>query len=553
MKKKILFISFYGRIGLGNRILSSILKKRGHETFLLFIKEDRSLLVDSPNNETEQFQFLDPSRGAGFYGTGIDVNPLTVSEINIIAEKAKEIFPDVIALSSRSAHKRLSKQITEKLRKVLPLSRFIAGGYGPSLEPAYFLTFVDFVCIGKGGQAIIDFVEKENPSNCSNIASIKDGKLNVVPPNDNIDFAAPSFLDWEPKNKYIVEDNELHALEKGFDPLNYVTIASEGCPSTCTFCQACQWPRIYRMYGGNAKKVEMRRPGSVIEELVFVKKNYNIANVSFMDSIFTWNKKWLNKFLNLYEKEVRLPFNCYVDSRFTTINQLNRLINCGLYSCSIGIQSADERIRKDVMGRNESNDNLLQFAKMIHSFGIKFTYDIILWNPFENEITLKNGIGLLEKLPKSNRIFIYQLKFFPGSEILELYNRINPTLLNDKDFVFWSWIYVMILRSEETEKTAKNIIIKSQYRSNPYLLRDIYVNIVNNIKDIEKLFTIRDIKKGEKLRPTMYIEKSCKNTNAVDGEQRHAITGKIAKHDIPSGVFLKYDDFYVSYEEHRAF
>lgn len=546
MEKKILFISFYGRVCISTRILSAICKKRGHDSHILYVKEDRSIPVEYPDQDSGQFQFLRPDTGAKFYGTGVDVSPITECELNIIQNKAQELLPDVIAVSSRSVHKELSQKVVNKIREVLPEKRFIAGGYGPSLEPERFLNFVDYVCIGKGDQAIIDLIERDDPSDCPHIASKQNGKIKTIPPDDSFDINERPYLDWVSENMYMVEDDQLYSLIDKFDTQNYVTLASEGCISTCTYCQACQWPQIYKLHGGNTKKVLMRSPENVIEELISAKNKFNITTISLQDSIFTWNKKWFEKFIYLYKQKVDLPFNCFVDSRFTNKDQIEQLIECGLFSCSIGIQSADEYIRRNIMGRNESNEHLLSFAELINCFNIKFTYDIILWNPFETTHSLKNGVSLLNKLPKTNRIFIYQLKMFPKSEIKAIYENSNPKSLSNKEFMFWSMIYVMLLRSDETNQFA-NQILSHNMNLEIDELQDEYNKLMSSIENSEKLVSIREIDKGEVLRPTMFIEKKCNNVSAVKGEKRHEITGKIARKFIPKNTFLTYEDFYSSY------
>lgn len=549
MKKKIVFISYYGRINLGVLVLSSILKRAGHETYVFYLKEDRSVLIDRPRDNTQQFQFLSPTHGGGIFGTGVDVNPPTREERHLLAERIRQINPALVALSSRSVHLDMSRDIVNDLRAVLPEARFVAGGYGPSLEPEEFLKFCDYVCIGKGDNVIVDFVELEDPSGRPGVGSIRDGKVMVSPPIDNCDLNARPFLDWDSENKFIIDDGQIFPLDERFDVQCYMTIASEGCPSNCTYCQACQWPQIYRMHAGTARKVRMKDHKLVISELKHTMNKHDIKSVMFSDSIFTWNKKWLDNFLDIYRREIDLPFICYVDSRFTSISQMKKLKENGLYACSVGIQSADQRIRQEIMGRKESDEDLIQFANQVNDLGIKITYDIILWNPFETEQTLQNGIKLLERLPKSNRVIVYELKMLPHSTIKMLYDKYTPKAMSGAIFLYWAWIYVFILRSEAGQRLAQSFLSQQKYMDNPYSLREEYLKLIAASDNSEKLFAIRSISKGDTLRPTMFIEKPSKELGAVESERRHAITGYLAAKDIQAGQVLHYDDYTFSYAQ----
>jgi len=57
---------------------------------------------------------------------------------------------------------------------------------------------------------------------------------------------------------------------------------------------------IYRNKGNYIRK---RSPENLIEEILLVKNRYRMKTISFSDDIFTFNKKWLKKFLELYKKE----------------------------------------------------------------------------------------------------------------------------------------------------------------------------------------------------------------------------------------------------------
>ncbi len=549
MHKKVLLISFYGRVCLSTKILSSILRGRGHDTYMIYFKDDRSVPVESFMPDSKSFQFLCSDRGGGIYGTGLDVNPPTEEELQLLEDKALEIKPHVVAIISRSVHLDLSRIITNRLRKILPHSRFIAGGYGPSLESEKFLEFVDYVCIGKGDSAIVDMVEKEDPSVSPNVGCIIDGMLHIskLEHPDNLD--SRPFADWSLDNKFMIEDNEIFSLHTKYDAKTYGIIASEGCPSTCTYCQACQWPTIYGLYGGTAPKVIMRTPQNVINELSEAIKQLNIEIVHFMDSIFTWNKKWLDEFLGLYVKHIKLPFVCFTDPRFTTIEQIEKLKNSGMFSTTIGIQSVNEKVRKEIMGRHLPDKEIIDYAWGIVRKGVLPTYDIILFNPFENNESLAEGVNFLRQLPKSNRIFTYELKLFPKSKITNMVHERNPVPLTVNEYLFWSWIFIMILRSRDTDSHIDRILKDKKYRENPYLIKNLYLDIISKMTSKERLIAIRKILKNEILRPTMFVEKENSDMDGVVGEDRHYISGKVANRDILPGELLRYKDFYTSYQE----
>jgi radical SAM superfamily enzyme YgiQ (UPF0313 family) len=328
--------------------LSSVLKKHGHIPHLIFFKDDRAAVIDSIQRDREYFQYLFNSN---FYGCGEDINPPSDREIGLLCEKVAEIAPHVIAISARSPSRELARRIVDTLRPVLPKARFIGGGYGPTNAPEYFLKFLDYICIGEGDQAIVDLVELPDPTTAQNVAWMEQGRLRVNPLSEVTDLDALPFPDWGFDNKFLIEDDTIVAMASAYDTKTYDIFVSKGCPTTCSYCQACQWPRMYSRFGGKIAKVRLRSPGSVIKELQTAKDHFGIQYVRFMDSIFGWDKKWLSAFLDLYESQIGLNFFCNTDARFIDEARVKRLRRAGLQLTQIGVQAVNERIRQEIMGR----------------------------------------------------------------------------------------------------------------------------------------------------------------------------------------------------------
>ena len=66
---------------------------------------------------------------------------------------------DNICLSTRSFGYSLSKKIISLIKRVYDIP-VIGGGWGPTLEPAKFLEFCDYVCFGEGEAAISQISRK---------------------------------------------------------------------------------------------------------------------------------------------------------------------------------------------------------------------------------------------------------------------------------------------------------------------------------------------------------------------------------------------------------
>jgi radical SAM superfamily enzyme YgiQ (UPF0313 family) len=543
--KRVALICFYDRICLSNRLLSSLLKADGHDPYLFYFKDDRAAVIDHIDMRSRYFQYIFNNN---YFGCGQDVNPPTPVELQLLYDSITALNPDVVGISARSPAKELSRQIVTELRKRLPSARFIGGGYGPTVEPEYFLQFLDFVCLGEADSVVSDLVGCDDPRRLNNIAwldggTLKYNQLSKVAALDDLPYP-----DWHFGQKFLIEDNAIVALEKAYDTKTYDIFVSKGCPSSCTYCQACQWPGMYRGYGGRMPKIRLRSPQNVINELVYAKERFGIAYVRFMDSIFGWNKEWLFEFLDLYDQQIGADFFCNTDVRYIDETRMQRLARSGLRVTQIGIQSVDERQRRAVMGRAITDSMIRTYAETLIRNRITIQYDIIHWNPFDRVENLAKGISFLRTLPKADEVVIYQLKILPGSELHDRYLQDKPAYLADTEYAFWAWIYTMVLRGHETDALVDAAVSDPRYKAQPNLLKTLCAQTLANRDCKEKMFTARAIEKGETIRSMMLHRRKTELTEGVNFEERERVDGRVAKRRIDKGELLKWQDLYTSYQ-----
>ncbi len=544
--KKVVFIAFYDKVCVSIRYLSSAVKNAGHRPYLIYFKDDRTIIKDNIDSNSKYYQVIVNNK---FIGCGEDVNPPTESELKLLVNKVSEIDPDIIAISARSVAKELTRKVVTELRKVLPDKLYIGGGYGPTIEPEAFLECLDFVCLGEGEQTIAEILTLEDPKQVVNLAWLESGKLqhNKLTKPPHLDELA--YPDWSFEDKYYIEDEKVIPMQNAYDTKTYDIYASRGCPSNCSYCMACHWDLMYKTYGGSISKLRTRSVESVIDELSLAKEKYSIEYVRFMDSIFSFNKVWLLKFLDIYDKKIGLKFLCQLDERFYDEERIKRLVASGIKLTTVGIQSADEKLRYDIMNRDVSDDGLVQYAEMLRDNGIRIKYDILGWNPFETNETLRQGVSFLKRLPKGEETVVFKLSMFPGSPIHSMFQKIKSEGLSDKEYEYWAWIYQMIMRSEETEQIADFALKYDYFKENPRILKDLFDEALGKITVGDILVASRDIKKGEVVTRVMYDRIKSEKTEGIPWDEARKILSKVVSRDIKRGDVLRWGDFFGAYQD----
>ena len=146
-------------------------------------------------------------------------------------------------------------------------------------------------------------------------------------------------------------------------------IGSRGCPFLCSFCFN---DRVKDMYHNKGNYVRYREAGSLIEEIGFVIKKYNINFIRFEDDVFILNKEWLFAFLERYKESINIPFLCHIKADILNEEIAKRLKEANCYSVLFGVETGNEKIRREVLKKPVSNEQIINAAAILKKYNITF-------------------------------------------------------------------------------------------------------------------------------------------------------------------------------------
>lgn len=388
---KVLFI-YNGAENLGIEYLSSVLKSRGHKTFLLF----------------------DPAIFSGDQLINSKFLSKFFSVDDKIVNQAIKINPDIIGFSAFTGNYRWCLTLAQKLKALFPSVPIVFGGVHVTAVPERVLLndFIDYAVIGEGEGAILDLVEyleKGAPIsrllNTPNLCFKHKGKVHLNSPRPYIrDLDTLPFPD---KNLFY-EKVPLLAED-------YMIMTSRGCPYNCTYCSNNMY---HNLYCAEKKHVRLRSPENVIEELKKAKKEWKIRLINFADDVFTFSAPWLKKFIPLYKSEINLPFFCSVHPLTISEEIVTLLKEGGCWLITMGVQSGSPRIREQIFNRPGSNKQITESVSLIKKAGIKISVDNIFGAPSEKEADLKQSLKLYDQL-KTDRILTFWLTYYPKTRIID--------------------------------------------------------------------------------------------------------------------------------------
>jgi radical SAM superfamily enzyme YgiQ (UPF0313 family) len=170
---------------------------------------------------------------------------------------------------------------------------------------------------------------------------------------------------------------------------------NRGCPFPCSYCFN---QSMADLYGSTWKKVRIRSPQNVIDEIKYVQNIAPVQIIAFRESIFVYNTKWIKEFGELYRKEIGLPYYCHLRADMLNEEMVDLLAWSGCHSVNLGIETANEELANTVLKRNIKHSKLIHGIKLLKNAGIVVFSDNIIGIPggtLQDDLeTLKLNIDL---------------------------------------------------------------------------------------------------------------------------------------------------------------
>ncbi|MBN1479605.1 radical SAM protein [candidate division KSB1 bacterium] len=319
-------------------------------------------------------------------------------EIDKVVDRFK---PDILAYSFTSDHAQLARHYAHYLTKHKIFS--IAGGVHPTMAPDDVVDYFDCLCIGEGEHALLDIVNGAHLDKIGNLVRKVEGRVvknAMVPLIENLDDLP--FPDRQLFN-YQNALNQDHRAD---------FMVGRGCPYRCTYCINNQLINI-----APGRYVRLRSVPNVLAEIKEVLTNYEgIESICFQDDTFALKMSWLEEFCQRYKNEIGLPFVCNLRADRADEKLASLLADAGCQEVRIGVEQGNEELRRSVMQRKMSNEQIVQSFQILHRAGIKtFAYNMI-GIPGETEETIKETIALNRQI-KPDKMHVSIFRPYPGTEL----------------------------------------------------------------------------------------------------------------------------------------
>jgi radical SAM superfamily enzyme YgiQ (UPF0313 family) len=370
-------LQYQEEMNFGISYISALLKKHGHRTTLFVLTKDTRM---------DAFRaFINGFRPAVLCFSAV------TSEFFFIARWIKNIkaeFPQIFLLG---------------------------GGCHLSLNPEDGLgTDLDAICLGEGEYPTLELVERleggRSPSGIENFWFNRNGK---VEKNRLRPF-------WENLDELPFPDREMWwpwTLDLDSRP---AVLLGRGCPFQCTYCSNHALKKL-----ASGAYVRCRSAGNIIAELQDItEQQSSVREVYFEVETFNVNMPWaldLCRQLAAFNSQRAVPLDFGVNIRVTPNTDFGPLFaamrGSGFTFINVGVESGSERIRREIMKRHYSNDDIIRTASLARENRLKVHFLNMIGLPTETEEDVRQTIAVNracqpDMWPSHSIFFPY-----PGTEI----------------------------------------------------------------------------------------------------------------------------------------
>lgn len=448
------------------------------------------VLFVNPPQTASKYKFMGviaPPLGIAYMAGVLQENNIDVEILDASAEDMdfkdveKELLkrkPDLVALTALTLTIGRALETAQVVKETLPDSIVVMGGYHPTFNFIETLEDenVDIVIRGEGEYIMLNLVQAlENQSSLHDVKGIvfedKNSKEIVVNPEapliqdlDELPFPALNLL---PMKKYRLLDMDTHMT---------TMITTRGCPMQCSFCSSAA------MHG---KKIRERSIENIVDEIEYLKTNYDIDTIAFMDDTFTLKKRKVMAICDeILKRNIEIMWGC--TSRVDTLDEklLKKMKEAGCITIFIGVESADQQ-QLDNMCKNTTIAKIENAFKIAHKLKIRTIASVALGMPGDTKEIMNKTVKFVHKLKPNYAIYSLATPY-PGTRFYK--EAFEKNLIKIKDWSKYTLITPILetidcslndMRKIQAKAFMKfylrpHYIIRQFLQDGPYLLKTIF-------------------------------------------------------------------------------
>lgn len=352
-----------------------------------------------------------------------------------LADVVRGFRPDVVGISANTIQVKSAWRDAAVVREQSD-ALVVLGGPHPSMLPAESLErpAVDVVVRGEGEDtwddicAAIDGVDRSRWLEAvGKVAGVSyrcgasvSHNMNRPPRKDVDSLPYPAY-------QYLKMDRYTN-LQPTIDAVrgpSYPILTSRGCPYQCSYCSQIG-PRLWRS----------RSPENVVAEWRWLVRELGAREIGVLDDSFNIDRDRVMRICDLIIAEGlnRVPWIMIngIRANIADVEMLTRMREAGCIRTAFGVESGNQRILDDVIGKHLTLEQVRRAFAAARSAGLETIGFFIIGLPGESEATMDDTIRFACELDPLVANFSMATPY-PGTRMYETVKRSGRMLVSDYD------------------------------------------------------------------------------------------------------------------------
>lgn len=358
-----------------------------------------------------EFFLTAPYEGATYISTVLHNAgyPVRIVDVRYSLDPLREAYneikkgTDVLGICTFEDNFPYCRDLINKVKEDMPEIPIICGGSLVTSTPEIFFQYtrMDVAVISEGEITILELMERYTEGvwnqELKNIRGIwyrdRDGRVHATPPRGQM-------MDLDALPKMRLDLWPQYSGPDGLQP-QIISSYSRGCKMDCSFC--------YR----TTPQERAKSPEKMDEELTFLKEQYNIDFVFFVDLTFTAHKRQTLEMLDVIKKH-DIRWTCLTRCADVDPERLNAMREAGCDIALYGVESLGKDILKTARKGNTENITLKAMYNTWDA-GVRFGGLMIVGLPGETEESMEHACQWAETHKHITRV--KYLSAMPGTTV----------------------------------------------------------------------------------------------------------------------------------------
>lgn len=329
----------------------------------------------------------------------------------------QDFNPEIVAFSCVASEYGRVRKFAEHCKNKFSGVLSVLGGAHPSLDPsAEMLDIFDVVCVGEGEipmLAIANGLEKK-ALKLWEVPSIWYRKEGMLFKNKTCNFIED--LDSLP-----IPDRDMWQRWIAKPESRLSILLGRGCPYVCTYCSNHALKET-----AEGSYVRMRSAENIIREISEMKRQFPWAQQIYMEvETFGGGKidaaldfcKRLEEYNKSAHEKMLFGINFRVARYIERFNVLfPAMYNAGIRFVNIGLESGSEKVRRGILRRNETNEDLIKTVNLAKASGMQVIMYNLIGLPYETEEDILETVRMNRLLRPDNHILSIFYPY-PGTKL----------------------------------------------------------------------------------------------------------------------------------------